>query len=277
MRRASRALWIAAGTLISLALVDCSGKTVRLGDAFAGAGTTPSSGGSAGTNASNAGGSVSSGGSLSSGGFASAGAAADGGAGPCERGATSPDEVLWIGDSWVTIPGLQHERVRDLARAAGALGKNSDYANLAAPATTISDITAQYSSREAGGIKVRVLIMDGGTWDTLTANGSATSVSRAVAGFKDLLAKVASDGTVEHIVYYLMPELPSIPGVAALRPELTRACAESSVPCHFLDLQPLWSGHPEYTASDGIQASEAGATVIGDQIWAIMRAQCIAQ
>ncbi len=34
---------------------------------------------------------------------------------------------------------------------------------------------------------------------------------------------------------------------------MEQACADSTVPCHFLDLQPLWTGHPEYTASDGVQ------------------------
>jgi hypothetical protein len=53
------------------------------------------------------------------------------------------------------------------------------------------------------------------------------------------------------------------------------SCEQSAVPCHFLDLEPLWQGHPEYTA--GIQASEAGAIVIADEIWAIMEGNCIAQ
>jgi hypothetical protein len=74
-----------------------------------------------------------------------------------------------------------------------------------------------------------------------------------------------------------MPELPTIPGVATMRPLFEQACAESVVPCHFLDLQPLWLGHPEYTAPDGIQSSEAGARVIADSIWAIMQDNCIAQ
>jgi hypothetical protein len=55
------------------------------------------------------------------------------------------------------------------------------------------------------------------------------------------------------------------------------SCEQSAVPCHFLDLDPLWQGHPEYTDGSGVQASEAGAIVIADQIWAIMEANCIAQ
>jgi hypothetical protein len=149
--------------------------------------------------------------------------------------------------------------------------------DLAASASPISAIANQYNTQESGATKVKVLIMNGGTWDTIVANGSDASVATAVTGVTQLLAKVASDGTVEHVVYFLQPELPSIPGVAAVRPGMQQACAESTVPCHFLDLQPLWAGHPEYTAADGIQASEAGATVIANSIWSIMQQNCIAQ
>ena len=154
---------------------------------------------------------------------------------------------------------------------------NDDYIDLAAAAATLAAIVNQYDTEEASATTVKMLIMDGGTWDTLVAGGTTASVSGVVATFTQFLAKVASDGTVEHIIHYLPPELPSIAGVAALRPLLRQACAQSSVPCHFLDLQPLWAGHPEYTATDGIQASTAGATVIADAIWEIMQENCIAQ
>ncbi|MGD0838660.1 MAG: hypothetical protein ABSB49_18645 [Polyangia bacterium] len=93
--------------------------------------------------------------------------------------------------------------------------------------------------------------------------------------FTQHLAKVASDGTVQHIVYFLYPELQTIPGVAALRPGVQQACKDSLTPCDFLDLQPLWA--PEYTAADGIDASDAGASLIANQIWTIMQRNCIAQ
>ncbi|MET0791261.1 MAG: hypothetical protein ABW061_07035, partial [Polyangiaceae bacterium] len=95
--------------------------------------------------------------------------------------------------------------------------------------------------------------------------------------FQGLLSKMASDGTVEHIVYVLVPELSTIPGVATMRPQLRQACADSVVPCYFLDLQPSWQGHSEYTASNGIQASGVGAGVVADLIWSTMQDNCIAQ
>lgn len=200
---------------------------------------------------------------------------------PCSRGQVLASEVLWIGDSWINNPGTQTSRVRDLARQAGTIGPDDDYVELAAAASDMAAIAKQYSTREAGTIKVKVLLMDGGTWDAIAAqmsNGSVdAAIDTSVSTFQGFLAKVASDGTVEHIVYFLVPELPSIPGVATLRPRLQQACAASAVPCHFIDLQPLWLGHPEYTAPDGIQSSQAGAVVIANSIWATMQDHCIAQ
>jgi hypothetical protein len=99
-----------------------------------------------------------------------------------------------------------------------------------------------------------------------------------VSAFGQFLTQVAADGTVEHIIYFLVPELPNIPGVAALRPLLQQACGASMVPCHFIDLQPLWSGHPEYTTTGPIPVpTEEGAIVIADAIWSVMQQSCIAQ
>jgi len=63
--------------------------------------------------------------------------------------------------------------------------------------------------------------------------------------------------------------------VAKLRPLLRDACEESAVPCHFLDLDPIWQ--PEYTGDTAIQASDAGGVAIAEAIWDIMQEHCIAQ
>jgi hypothetical protein len=199
----------------------------------------------------------------------------------CPHAQVSADEVLWIGDSWILMPGSLVTTVQGRARTAEAIGPNDEYVNAAAPGTTMSAIANQYATREMGTTKVKVLIMDGGTWDTIVANMTGASIPAAAmsaaSAFDQLLARIASDGTVEHIIYFLMPELGGIPGVATLRPLVKASCEESSVRCHFLDLQPLWSGHPEYTAPGDTFANEAGAQVLAEAIWAIMQDECIAQ
>lgn len=199
---------------------------------------------------------------------------------PCPHATVRADEVLWIGDSWMNVPGnAQATGVRDMARAKGAIGPNDDYTVTAMPGARMSDIASQYTMQEAMSTKVKVLIMDGGTIDTITAQGSDASVSAVVMTFNQFLANVANDGTVKKIVYVLMPELPAIDGVAALRPPMQQACATSAVPCYFLDLQKYWSGHPEYTTMPGgiPLPTDAGARVIATQLWTTMLMNCIAQ
>jgi hypothetical protein len=252
LTRAATCWWLG---LTCVVLQSCGGERIRLGDG-------PLSEAAAGQ------------------GVEAPGAGTDG-SGACSPEPVRAGEVLWIGDTWIQIPGTQHTRVRDLARAAGALGPNEDYVNRAAPATNMAAVAKQYETQESGATKVKVLLMDGGTWDPIAARMMNApiepAIDNAIDEFQQLLARTASDGTVTHIVYFLVPELPTVPGVAAMRPRLQQACSDSPVPCHFLDLQPLWLGHPEYTAADGIQASEAGARVIADSIWTIMQANCIAQ
>ena len=210
-----------------------------------------------------------------------AGAGGAAGTEACLHALVAAGEVLWIGDSWILDPGIQHDRVRDLAREAGTIGQNEDYFNLATAASNMAAVAKQYDARESGATKVKVLLMDGGTWDPIAAQTSGASIPAAIdnsiSTFQRFLANVASDGTVEQIVYFLVPELATVPGVATMRPRLQRACADSSVACHFIDLQPYWLGHPEYTAANGIQSSDAGAVVIADLIWATMQDNCIAQ
>jgi hypothetical protein len=278
--RAMRSAWAWLQVLLfGIALSDgtgCGGDRLRLGDGTASEDVI--TGGLAGQGGHTGG--MATGGAVSTTGGTTGGvASATGGSSEpaCEHGQTRGEEVLWIGDTWITIPGTQHTRVAEYARNSGALGSNENYWIEAGP-VGIAEIRKQYESRESGAIKVKVLIMNGGTWDTILANGSDASVAEVIAAFEQLLDRVASDGTVDHIVYFLQPELPTIPGVAKLRPGLTRLCEMSAVPCYFIDLEPLWDGNEQaYTADNGIQASEAGARVIADAIWQVMQDNCIAQ
>jgi hypothetical protein len=274
---AARAGFSGLGLALCLAL-SCGGQRIRLGD---GIGEGGGAGGMTG-NHGGAGGSSGHGGAEAIAGSASGG---DGGSGGeiCSRGQVSADEVLWIGDSWIIDPGTQRATVKDLAFAAGTIAVNEEYPSSAAPGASMAMIAQQYDTRERGMPKVKVLLMDGGTWDPIAAQMMGTSVAAAIdqalADFQQFLSKVAVDGTVEHIVYFLVPELMNIPGVAEMRPRLRQACSDSSVPCHFIDLQEVWEqGDPAtYTASNGFLPSAAGGVAVGEAIWATMQAHCIAQ
>ena len=142
-------------------------------------------------------------------------------------------------------------------------------------------IANQYAAREAGATKVKVVIMDGGTWDTILANdgaryASVTSVASAF-GRSPRAGRERRDRRAHHLLPDARaPRHPGRRGAATLAAASLRG--QSTVPCHFLDLQPLWAGHPEYTAPGAIPVpTEAGAIVIADAIWAVMQQNCIAQ
>jgi hypothetical protein len=205
------------------------------------------------------------------------------GAGPtCEAKPINADQVVWLGDTWITFPppsSYQQSIVRDHAREAGAIAMDEDFvmADGAGSAALMSDVANQYKkARDGSSTPIKVLLMDGGTLDTIQGMGSTASVSIAAAAFATFLEDVAADGTVEHIVYFIQPPLPGIYGVTQLKPLVMDLCSESTMnglPCHFIDLESIWD--PGYTGAGGIQPGIDGATAIGGAIWETMTANCV--
>jgi lysophospholipase L1-like esterase len=103
------------------------------------------------------------------------------------------------------------------------------------------------------------------------AGGSQAQAQKNVNAFKQFLAKVKSDGTVQKMIYYIYPSEQVAPGVTYWKPLMQKACEESPVPCYFIDLAPLFTGHPEYMGSDGIHPSDVGGTVVGNAVWDAMK------
>jgi len=162
-----------------------------------------------------------------------------------------------------------------------ALGMGEDYVDKAVSGSPIATIIKQYTDYQGGATKVKVLLMDGGGIDVMQQGKSMASVNGVVDAVKAHFAKVKADGTVQQIIYYTYPQLPaSGPGQDVgpmLQPGLEAACEASPVPCHYLYLEPLFAGHPEYIGSDSLHPSDAGAKIIGNAIWKIMQDNCIAQ
>ncbi len=181
------------------------------------------------------------------------------------------NEILFAGDEWIRLPGTE---IVDTARAEGILDSNESYVILAAPGASIADAVNQYNTQEAGVSKVKVLIMNGGGIDLILENGSQASADQVVSVFRDFLDKLEEDGTVEHIIYSLYPEVSSTPGVANLRPGMQAACEESeNPPCYFLNLQDYWDRPQEYTV--GVIPTDAGTQIIAREIWNIIKRNCI--
>lgn len=209
--------------------------------------------------------------------------------GSCAASGLSPEDVAVLGDSLIELspftPSLEQAAV-----AAGVLAPDAHYRAYASHTTSFLaegplSLGVQYAAAHAAR-PARVLIMNGGATDMLndpcapTHSPACPELQAALRGFERLLSQFAADG-VEHLVYLSYPDPIENPGLKAgldtLRPLLENACGKSRVACHWLDLRPVFAGHPAYAGPDGIVFSESGAQAAATAAFELMRTRCIAQ
>jgi hypothetical protein len=105
------------------------------------------------------------------------------------------------------------------------------------------------------------------------------AAAAAIRGAEDLFARFADDG-VEQLVYFFYGDIVDNPslkdGIDLLRPLLQNACGRSPVPCHWLDLRPVFDEHPEYVGVDGLVFTDAGATAAAAATFELLQDRCVA-
>jgi lysophospholipase L1-like esterase len=194
----------------------------------------------------------------------------------------SGTEVLLIGDSYLEIPDRElNAELSRLARAAGLLGSSETYRDAAISGTRLAGgsrpIPWQYTNAQRQA-PARLLILDGGGNDIIAANcADCAALQAAVAAAASLFQQVAADGSVEYIVYFFYPDLPLFPAfrrdaASYLRPRLQSLCEQSAVACHFLDLRPVFTGHPEFIGPDHLHPTAAGSRAIARAIFDLVEA-----
>jgi hypothetical protein len=206
----------------------------------------------------------------------------------CMPSNTAASDVLVLGDVLIELSIY----VSELEQRMIAAGSLSDGAHYRVDAQAVSSrlatgplsFDAQYTSARADGVP-RVIIMDGGATDVLNDDcaGMLTpdcpAVRDAVSGAEQLFERFAGDG-VEQVVYFFYGDPidnPSLKdGIDLLRPLLRNACGHSPVPCHWLDLRPVFAEHPEYVGVDGLVLTDSGATAAAQSTFELMQARCIA-
>jgi hypothetical protein len=212
-----------------------------------------------------------------------------GGASACATGEVEPNRVLVIGDSYFAISHQITAYLEELARDAGALEVGERYRDNSSTTDNAlamggNGIASQYQ-RGVAESAVEVVIMDGGGPDMLLSTCSdpvaeCGALVDAAAGAEELLAQMAADG-VSHVVYAFYPD-PVDPAMRermdALRALIEPVCAQSPVPCHWVDLRPALSNpDADYLSTDGLIPTAAGSQASANAIWATMRRECIAQ
>jgi hypothetical protein len=210
--------------------------------------------------------------------------------GACPRGDTAASQVVVLGDSFFAT-GMHQitASLEALALNAGVLGADDHYRDnsnvtensLANPG---AGIASQYALAVADA-PVKVVIMNGGGADALigscdVATPDCPLLVDAAAAARLLFGQMAGDG-VEQIVYAYYPDPiePTLQDkIDALRPLIRDACAESPVPCAFLDLRPAFDSHyDDYVLPDGMNPNAQGAAATAAAIWTLMQLNCIAQ
>jgi hypothetical protein len=206
----------------------------------------------------------------------------------CTPSNIAAPDVLILGDVLIEL-SIFADDLEQNSVAAGSLAAGQHYRNTAAGLTSrlapgSASIDGQYSSALAEGAP-RVIIMDGGATDVLNGNCAdmlstdCPAARDAVKGAEQLFARFAQDG-VEQVVYFFygdpVDNVPLKDGLDLLRPLLENACGRSPVPCHWLDLRPVFAKHPEYVGVDGLVFTDAGATAAAAATFELMQQRCVA-
>lgn len=119
------------------------------------------------------------------------------------------------------------------------------------------------------------------------------NVVAAAVGAAHQLIQTARVAGIQDVIYLYYPHIPgSLLGIFATSPneildyslpmarslcERTAAETQGAMRCHFLDLQPIFEGHAELFAEDGIHENAAGSAVIAKEVVKLMKGRCIAQ
>lgn len=211
--------------------------------------------------------------------------------GSCPQGEIEANQVLVIGDSFFAASHQITAYLEDLARGAGALASGEryrDHSSLLDNSLAFNEagIEEQYTAASAES-EVKAVIMNGGGADVLLGSCEAITpdcpvLAEAAAAATRLFNIMAQDGVL-HVVYAFYPDADSgdptlREEVDALRPLIQSACANSPVPCHWLDLRPTFAGHyDEYVQADGRNPTAAGSQAAAGAIWTTMQRYCVAQ
>ncbi len=208
--------------------------------------------------------------------------------GTCAPSPLLPSDVAVLGDVQIMLSAFTAQ-LEAAAAMAGAVPNDGQFRDYADSGTSFLaenglSIHSQYQISRGEGA-ARIVVMNGGATDMLSvpcrdlAPGECSAIDAAASGAEALFSQMLEDG-VEHVVYFFYPDALGNAGlkqgIDELRPVIQNACGRSALPCHWLDLRPVFAGHDDYlTGVDGIVFSETGARVAALAVWDLVEARCL--
>lgn len=265
-------------------------------------GTYSSSGG--------AGGGTSTGGTTGTGGlYVSGGASGSGGEvqAPAAECITSGSQVILMGDSYINW--VSHTFPTDFNTESGMTVRDYAIGGYSMGSGGIGFIPTELDTALAADPDIKVIVLDGGGNDILvpdttqfpqggTCKNDLNSpnipdcqaiVQKAIDTAVSLMDRVVSLGITD-VLFFFYPHVPEGTLIGGLHPnaildyalpKVKAACdgaeAASGLRCHFVDLIPVFDGHPDYFAPTDIHPNSLGSQAMAKAIWARMQADCIGQ
>jgi hypothetical protein len=223
-----------------------------------------------------------------------------------------PSQVALIGDSYINW--VSHAFPADLFKEAGQTYRNYAIGAYSMGSGGVGLISTQLDTMIAEDPDAVALVMTGGGNDVLVADTmmfpqggdckmSTMSptipdcqkiVDKAIAAAQAMLDEsvVKLPHSIIDVVYFFYPVVPEGTLVGGTHPneilEYAYPIAEEfcdgtfertngKVRCHFVDLRPVFMGHPEYFAPTDIHPSLLGSAAMAKAVWKVMKDNCIAQ
>jgi hypothetical protein len=223
--------------------------------------------------------------------------------------------IAMIGDSYVNW--LTHTFPADINAASSLTIENFAIGGTSMGSGTGGLIPPQFDTALAKLPKLTTIIMDGGAYDVFSPDlaqfpqgGQCRNmgyraidipdcqkiVDKAVAAATALFLKMAKSG-VRDVVYFFYPKVPTNTLLGGNNPagmldyalpKVRAACEgayelsvetakDAPIRCHFVDLVPVFTGHPDYFALGDIHPSPVGSKAMAEAIWTTMKEECVGQ
>jgi hypothetical protein len=227
-----------------------------------------------------------------------------------------PSQVVAIGDSYLNYPSHTLRADLAAAAGVAPMGEGA-YRWYAMPGASLASggaqpvlIPGQFEQAVMEDPSIKLVIMDGGGNDFILADSTVPGatdcknqadaptlpvcqnivqmgIDEAIAG----MARMVEVG-VKDVLYFFYPHLPGPSSLGGMNPNvmldyalpLVRETCDSAatrtngqLTCHFVDMVPVFEGHPEFFGDDGVHPNMAGSAAMAQAIWAKMTADCIGQ
>lgn len=233
----------------------------------------------------------------------------------CSSGSSQPpclakaSQVVLLGDSYVNW--VSHTFPTDLNNLAGQTFRLYAVGGFSMGSGGIGLIPPEFDQALAADPDIKTVVMTGGGNDILIPdtfqfpNGGNCKNDLNAPNIPDCqkivqkaldaattLMKHGADAGVQDVVYFFYPHVPEGTLIGGLHPnamldyaypKVKDLCATAysitggRLTCHFVDMNPVFQGHPEYFVAGDIHPNTQGSAAMAKAVWTTMQNDCIAQ